>query len=315
MQDKQFIDKYDKEFVALMFEIDKRVKEYPKIIKLRINSWVRTLCFPTNNISFKKNRNLYTILLLDNIINDKLESPFNKFCDESSELPILNPTIVKSKISNKFLKEVNLDMSDEEIQNFINLNFTDLNNEEEKNYNYHDNYSFYPPYQNQKKQKENNLNKSFEYKSNNQKIKKKNRIQSPNLNNKNNSKIKNNINYNINKRNNDYVNNQYEQLYMNAKTNYIYPNFDNNIFDNKSDILLKKDYFNFKEKLKNESGFTTKAKPRFNNIENYKLMSMIGFLNQQSKNKQKLIEFQQKEINMLRKKVGILEKKWNYLFK
>ena len=54
MQVKQFVDKYDKEFVGLMLEIDKRVEDYPKSKKLKINSWVRTLCFPTNNISFKK---------------------------------------------------------------------------------------------------------------------------------------------------------------------------------------------------------------------------------------------------------------------
>ena len=44
-------------------------------------------------------------------------------------------------------------------------------------------------------------------------------------------------------------------------------------------------------------------------------MSMIGFLSQESQNKQKLIDLQQKEINLLRKRVLALEKKWNYLFK
>ena len=325
MQVKQFVDKYDKEFVGLMLEIDKRVEDYPKSKKLKINSWVRTLCFPTNNISFKKNRNLYTILLLDNIINDKLESPFDKFCDESAELPILNPTIVKSKISNKFLKEINLDLSDGQIQNYINLNFnTDLNyDEEEKNYNYFDNYIFFPPYPIYNNKNKKNLNKSFEYKINRPKTPQQNRITSPKINYKSkpkkhfNNNYTNNLmcNYNKQNKNNNYFNNQYQQLYMNAKTNYIYPRIDNNSIENKSDILLKKNYFNFNEKLSNERGFYTKSKPRFNNIENYKLMSMIGYLSQESQNKQKLIDLQQKEINLLKKRVVALEKKWNYLFK
>ena len=110
MQNKQNIDKYDKEFITLMFEIDKRIQNYNKSQKLKINSWIRTLSFPTNNISWKKNRNLYTILLLYNIINNKLESPFDKFSDESFELPTLNPTIIKSKISTKFLNEISLNI-------------------------------------------------------------------------------------------------------------------------------------------------------------------------------------------------------------
>ena len=31
MQAKQFVDKFDKEFVGLMLEIDKRIEDYPKI--------------------------------------------------------------------------------------------------------------------------------------------------------------------------------------------------------------------------------------------------------------------------------------------
>ena len=126
MLPKKSIDKYDKEFVGLMLEIDKRVEDYPKSQKMKINSWVRTLCFPTNNISWKKNRNLYTILLLDNIINNKLENPFNKFCKDNEELPVLNPTIVKSKISSKFIKEISFEISDDEIKNYINDNLKQI---------------------------------------------------------------------------------------------------------------------------------------------------------------------------------------------
>jgi hypothetical protein len=117
------------------------------------------------------------------------------------------------------------------------------------------------------------------------------------------------------KNNNNYYKNQYQELYMNAKPKNIFPFIDNSSIENKSDILLKKNYFNFNEKLQNESGFYTKSKPRINNIENYKLMTMINFLTQESQNKTKIIESQQKEINTLKRRVNTLEKKWNYLFK
>ena len=315
MQAKQFVDKFDKEFVGLMLEIDKRVEDYPKIEKLKINSWVRTLCFPTNNISWKKNRNLYTILLLDNILNNKLESPFNKFCDESADLPVLNPTIVKSQISNKFLNEINFDISDGQIQNYINLNFNTDSNEEEKNLNYHNNYIFYPSYPKNISNNKNlstNLNKHLDIKvkNNRPKTPQYNRINSPSSILKNKIQLNNQI-----KNNNNYYKNQYQELYMNAKPKNIFPFIDNSSIENKSDILLKKNYFNFNEKLQNESGFYTKSKPRINNIENYKLMTMINFLTQESQNKTKIIESQQKEINTLKRRVNTLEKKWNYLFK
>ena len=294
MLPKKSIDKYDKEFVGLMLEIDKRVEDYPKIEKLKINSWVRTLCFPTNNISFKKNRNLYTILLLDNIINNKLESPFDKFCDESFELPTLNPTVIKSKLSNKFLNEISLNISDDIIQKYIVVNTE--NNEEGKNLNYTNKIL--------KSNQKNITNNNIKYKSNRPKTPQQNRVNTQNniIRNKEIPKI-------------NYTINQEQQMFMNKRSKYIFPKSDNQRIDNKSDILLKKKYFQFNEKLQNESGFYTKTKPRKDNIEHYKLNSMINHLNQSNKDKSKIIETQQKEINYLKQKLSILEKKAISLFK
>ncbi len=294
MQNKQSIDKYDKEFIVLMIEIDKRIQNYTKSQKLKIDSWIRTLCFPTNILSWKKNRNLYTILLLDNIINNKLESPFDKFCDESFELPTLNPTIIKSKISNKFLNEISLNISDDIIQNYIFINTE--NNEEGKNLNYTNNIV--------KSNQKNITNKTINNKSNRPKTPQQNRINSQNIMIRNKEIPK--FNYTIN---------QEQQMYINTKSKNLFPSSDNKRIENKSDILLKKKYFQFNEKLQNERGFYTKTKPKKDNIEHYKLNSMINHLNQSNKDKSKIIETQQKEINYLKQKLSILEKKAISLFK
>ncbi len=294
MQNNHIIDKFDKEFIVLMLEIDKRIENYTKSQKLKINSWVRTLCFPTNNLSWKKNRNLYTILLLDNIINNKLESPFDKFCDESFELPTLNPTVIKSKLSNKFLNEISLNISDDIIQKYIVVNTE--NNEEGKNLNYTNKIL--------KSNQKNITNNNIKYKSNRPKTPQQNRINTQNniIRNKEIPKI-------------NYTINQEQQMFMNKRSKYIFPKSDNQRIDNKSDILLKKKYFQFNEKLQNESGFYTKTIPRKDNIEHYKLNSMINHLNQSNKDKSKIIETQQKEINYLKQKLSILEKKAISLFK
>lgn len=300
MLPKKSIDKYDKEFVGLMLEIDKRVEDYPKSQKMKINSWVRTLCFPTNNISWKKNRNLYTILLLDNIINNKLENPFNKFCKDNEELPVLNPTIVKSKISSKFIKEISFEISDDEIKNYINDNLkTDINQEENKNYNYYNNYIIFPSYQ-KSEYKPYNLNKSFEYKSYRSKTPVPNQF---NLNNKNftnqlKTKYKNYSQYQIPFMTQRPNNNQYKG------------------FQKKSDILLNKNYFQFNEQLKNEREFYISNRLRKNYYnDSYRLLLTINQLNQESKTKSRIIDSQQKEINLLRLKINNLEKKIHNLFK
>ena len=51
----------------------------------------------------KKNRNLHAICLMDMILNNRFEEPYNKFAPDGP-IPILSKTLVKSRLSNKFWK-------------------------------------------------------------------------------------------------------------------------------------------------------------------------------------------------------------------
>eukprot|EP01022_Parablepharisma_sp_SALTPOND_P026066 TRINITY_DN616_c0_g1_i1.p4 TRINITY_DN616_c0_g1~~TRINITY_DN616_c0_g1_i1.p4 ORF type:complete len:465 (+),score=59.27 TRINITY_DN616_c0_g1_i1:268-1662(+) len=68
--------KIDKEFVVYMLEIENRYSALKKHERIRIEQWSRKLCQATTNIVWKKNRNRYAILLLDQVLNQRLEAPF-----------------------------------------------------------------------------------------------------------------------------------------------------------------------------------------------------------------------------------------------
>ena len=55
----------------------------------------------TNNYEWRKNRNLHAICLLDMILNNRFEEPYNKFPNDGP-LPLLSKPIIKSKLSKKF---------------------------------------------------------------------------------------------------------------------------------------------------------------------------------------------------------------------
>lgn len=111
----QYIDDYDKEFIQLLtgklkyflyfalyiLDIDNLSQEVNKHTRLRIESWCKKLCQITNNYEWRKNRNLHAICLLDNILNDRYEEPYNKFPTEGS-IPLLSKSVVISKLSKKF---------------------------------------------------------------------------------------------------------------------------------------------------------------------------------------------------------------------
>ena len=118
-------DEYDREFISLMITIEKKSEVLNKHDKLRIKSWCKKLCQVTNNIEWKKNRNLHAICILDSILNEHFEEPYNKFPPEGS-VPILNKALVKSKLSKKFFEET-IKMQNEE-------QFEQQNNEENQNY-------------------------------------------------------------------------------------------------------------------------------------------------------------------------------------
>ena len=118
MSQIKYLDKYDKEFVNLMLEINSRIENFSKLEKLKIKSWIKCLSLPTNNIPWKKNRNLYTLKLLDNILNFKIEKPFTKFADPGENLPMLDSILVKSQLTNKIKTIMNNAHPDIQIQNF-----------------------------------------------------------------------------------------------------------------------------------------------------------------------------------------------------
>ena len=121
-------DEYDKEFISLMLTIEKKSEILNKYDKLRIKNWCKKLCQITNNVEWKKNRNLHAICILDSVLNEHFEEPYNKFPPEGS-VPILNKALVKSKLSKKFFEEA-LKMQNEENDEQENNN----NNDENINY-------------------------------------------------------------------------------------------------------------------------------------------------------------------------------------
>ena len=72
-----------------------------KHTKIRVESWCKKFCQITNNIEWKKNRNLHAICLLDMIINEHYEEPYNRLPPDGP-LALLQKHIVKSRLSKKF---------------------------------------------------------------------------------------------------------------------------------------------------------------------------------------------------------------------
>jgi hypothetical protein len=126
-------DEYDKEFISLMLTIERRSEVLNKYDKLRIKNWCKKLCQVTNNIEWKKNRNLHAICILDSVLNEHFEYPYNKFPPEGS-VPILNKALVKSQLSKKFFIEASKIQNEEQSeQNSNNDNTSNINNTVKKN--------------------------------------------------------------------------------------------------------------------------------------------------------------------------------------
>ena len=125
-------DEYDKEFISLMVTIERRSESLNKYDKLRIKNWCKKLCQVTNNVEWKKNRNLHAICILDSVLNEHFEEPYNKFPPEGS-VPILNKALVKSKLSKKFFQEALRIQTEEQDNNDINNNNNNNNQKYESN--------------------------------------------------------------------------------------------------------------------------------------------------------------------------------------
>ena len=302
MNKAKFLDKYDKDFVNLMIEIQNRIEDFSKSNKLKINSWAKSLCLPTNNIAWKKNRNLYAIKLLDNILNGKLEKPFTKFADDGENLPMLDPILVKSQLTNKVKEVISNVHPDTQIQNFLNSNFQLMEPNLYDNYNNDMNNNLLPPQpQIIHSKTPNNLNNKILYN--------KNKIMNEPFN---------NINYrNIRTSGGEYFDNNYDEYAGDEDDDANYEGamdeIDVNQF-NKGDKLLQKNYFNFNQKLSKEPGFYTKTNPYSYASEKSKLESTIVFLENESKIKSQIINQQNNDINQLKKRLSELEKKFKIIF-
>ena len=280
MSQIKYLDKYDKEFVNLMLEINSRIENFSKLDKIKINSWIKSLCLPTNNLPWKKNRNLYALKLLDNILNFKLEKPFTKFAELSENLPMLDSILVKSQLSNKIKMIMNNIHPDIQIQNFIEANMgNNINYEQNQNLDL-DILNKNRPIYRMKTPTANEIKKRYNFNDIN--------------NNKDNRIKKGNIRYN-----NMGINN-----INNYNTNSFY----------KGDQLLNKNYFDFDKKLNNEPGYFKKTKPNFESQKS-QLKSTIEELENEISIKNELINQQDLDIQQLKNKVMQLEKRVKIAFK
>ena len=162
MEDNEITDEYDREFISLILTIEKRSEILNKYDKLRIKNWCKKLCQVTNNIEWKKNRNLHAICILDSILNEHFEEPYNKFPPEGS-VPILNKALVKSKLSKKFFEEtLNIHKNEEQLEQKQNMeNIKEHNEEYEKENDNILNPNYYNNFNHKKMNNKNNPNNNY----------------------------------------------------------------------------------------------------------------------------------------------------------
>ena len=235
-----------------------------KYEKIRIDSWIKKISVVTNNQEWKKNRNMHAICLLDMLINNRVEEPYSRFPPEG-HLPILNKTLVKSKLSQKFYKQTKYiyepNSKSPEKNSSVNKNeISDIktkiieNNklgESKSNNNLKIKRAKTPTIKYTKVSILNNSKNKMNYDNNNKTIKnnnktnynKKNNYQNI-TNNKNIIKVYNNKCNIINK--NNYNNNKKEYYYKNKKVQH-----DENIkSDNKVQLnILKETVFKLEKEL------------------------------------------------------------------
>ena len=188
------------------------MKSFNRITKIRVNSWCKKLTQIINIQDWKKNRNLYAILLLNMLINNKLEEPFDKM-PKDNDLPIISKTLVNSQLSSKFWKCA---------QKFLNVNSYNskkLNNESDsKISNTYKNNLYNIELQNKYEDNNNTSNNKKE--------------DIFDLNNINNNNININIKNNINNNNTNNINNINNNISNNYNIDTYLENLDNINIDN-----------------------------------------------------------------------------------
>lgn len=84
-----------------MLEVEERYKNFGRHERIRIEQWSKKLWQVTTNPAWKRNRNLYAMLLTDWVINGKLLKPFT-LVPPDSHLSVLNKAEVSSQLSMRF---------------------------------------------------------------------------------------------------------------------------------------------------------------------------------------------------------------------
>jgi Domain of unknown function (DUF4485) len=83
--------------------VQKSYEEFDKHTQIKVEKWIEKLAKTTSNIKWKYNRNLYTKLLLNCVIKNRFETPFDKL-PRDGDLPILNKYHVLNKVGDHFEK-------------------------------------------------------------------------------------------------------------------------------------------------------------------------------------------------------------------
>ena len=270
---KIFDSKYDNEFIGLLNEITKRLPNFNKHDNLKIKSWINILTIPCDTHETKKNRNLYGIKLINQMVNGKLEEPFIKFPNGPNDLKWLSSIDIKAELSKKFYEEIDF----EKIENY--------GIQQQKKF-----LNCHPDIANKIK------NKIFP----NSKY---NLIEYNNKTNKN--KNYNNFikNYNSKDIDDDNVNNYNEST---EKSNN-YPG-DNNLDLYKNQIEFNKDNVNNNIYKSSEFSMTHNKKNNYNNFsDKVKLINIIRDLEQKVIEKDKIIEFQNKQIEQIVDRINLIQ--------
>ena len=273
---KIFESKYDNEFIGLLNEIGIRLPNFNKHDNLKIKSWINILTIPCETNETKKNRNLYGIKLINQMINGKLEEPFTKYANGLNDLKWLSPIDVKAELSKKFYEEIDF----EKIENYgIQHQKKFLNNHPDiankiKTQNLSDSKNNIADYN---ANPNNNYNTNYSY----------NEIKDKNIN---------NINYNN------------DRPYYTDNNNYY-------MGDNRSIGMskpMKQKQINIRNNnANNMAGDFSVVHNKMNNYMNYndkvKLINIIRDLEQKVIERDEIIEFQNKQIEQIKNRINFIQ--------
>ena len=273
---KIFESKYDNEFIGLLNEIGMRLPNFNKHDNLKIKSWINILTIPCETNETKKNRNLYGIKLINQMINGKLEEPFTKYANGLNDLKWLSPIDVKAELSKKFYEEIDF----EKIENYgIQHQKKFLNNHPDiankiKIQNLSDSKNNIADYN---ANPNNNYNTNYSY----------NEIKDKNIN---------NINYNN------------DRPYYTDNNNYY-------MGDNRSigmSMPMKQKQINIRNNnANNMAGDFSVVHNKMNNYMNYndkvKLINIIRDLEQKVIERDEIIEFQNKQIEQIKNRINFIQ--------